>query len=84
MSAPHPALLRTRCDSPDQGASSRGTLGQALSTAERHVLGFETGTDPARLLDAFPEPVLTRLRRLKAEWDPHEVSNQNFNIPPTP
>ncbi|MFH8766331.1 LLM class flavin-dependent oxidoreductase [Streptomyces althioticus] len=47
-------------------------------------LSFETGTDPARLLDAFPEPVLTRLRRLKAEWDPHEVFNQNFNIPPTP
>jgi FAD/FMN-containing dehydrogenase len=33
---------------------------------------------------AFPEPVLTRLRRLKAEWDPYEVFNQNFNIPPTP
>ncbi|KOV74056.1 MULTISPECIES: LLM class flavin-dependent oxidoreductase [unclassified Streptomyces] len=45
-------------------------------------LSFETSTDPARLLDAFPEPVLTRLRRLKAEWDPHEVFNRNFNIPP--
>lgn len=47
-------------------------------------LSFETRTDPARLLDAFPEPVLTRLRRLKAEWDPHEVFNRNFNIPPAP
>ncbi|TWD17673.1 FAD/FMN-containing dehydrogenase [Streptomyces sp. T12] len=45
-------------------------------------LSFETSTDPARLLDAFPEPVLQRLRQLKAEWDPTEVFNRNFNIPP--
>ncbi|WP_188196852.1 LLM class flavin-dependent oxidoreductase [Nonomuraea sp. SYSU D8015] len=43
---------------------------------------FETGTDPQRLLDAFPEPVLTRLRRLKAEWDPDDVFDRNFNITP--
>ncbi|MEV1069002.1 LLM class flavin-dependent oxidoreductase [Streptomyces sp. NPDC050263] len=47
-------------------------------------LSFETDTDPARLLDAFPEPVLTRLRVLKAAWDPDDVFNRNFNIPPTP
>ncbi|MFI9542843.1 LLM class flavin-dependent oxidoreductase [Streptomyces sp. NPDC052016] len=47
-------------------------------------LSFETSTDPARLLDAFPEPVLERLRRLKAKWDPDEVFNRNFNIPPAP
>ncbi|MFD0312889.1 LLM class flavin-dependent oxidoreductase [Streptomyces flavalbus] len=45
-------------------------------------LSFETDTDPARLLDAFPEPVLTRLRTLKAQWDPDEVFDRNFNIPP--
>jgi hypothetical protein len=45
-------------------------------------LSFETRTDPARLLDAFPEPVLQRLRQLKAQWDPAEVFNRNFNIPP--
>ncbi|MFB8776445.1 LLM class flavin-dependent oxidoreductase [Streptomyces broussonetiae] len=45
-------------------------------------LSFETDTDPARLLDAFPEPVLTRLRGLKAVWDPEQVFNRNFNIPP--
>lgn len=45
-------------------------------------LSFETGTDPARLHDAFPEPVLSRLRQLKAEWDPDEVFDRNFSIPP--
>ncbi|MEU0180948.1 LLM class flavin-dependent oxidoreductase [Streptomyces sp. NPDC006207] len=45
-------------------------------------LSFETDTDPARLQDAFPEPALTRLRRTKAEWDPGNVFNRNFPIPP--
>lgn len=45
-------------------------------------LSFETDTDPARLLDAFPEPVLSRLRALKAAWDPDDVFNRNFNVPP--
>ncbi|GAA4572213.1 LLM class flavin-dependent oxidoreductase [Planotetraspora kaengkrachanensis] len=45
-------------------------------------LSFETGTGPGRLLDAFPEPVLTRLRALKAEWDPDDVFDRNFNITP--
>jgi hypothetical protein len=45
-------------------------------------LSFETDTDPDRLLDAFPEPVLTRLRGLKAEWDPDDVFDRNFNITP--
>ncbi|MFC7642107.1 BBE domain-containing protein [Streptosporangium lutulentum] len=27
---------------------------------------------------------LTRLRELKAEWDPDEVFNRNFNITPAP
>ncbi|MDX3098438.1 BBE domain-containing protein [Streptomyces sp. ME19-03-3] len=43
---------------------------------------FETDTDPARLADAFPEPVLTRLRALKAAWDPDNIFNRNFSIPP--
>jgi hypothetical protein len=45
---------------------------------------FETDTDPALLLDAFPEPVLGRLRKLRAEWDPNQVFNRSFNIPPVP
>lgn len=47
-------------------------------------LSFETDTDPARLPDAFPEPVLARLRGLKAVWDPNGVFNRNFNIEPAP
>ncbi|MFF8360093.1 LLM class flavin-dependent oxidoreductase [Streptomyces chartreusis] len=43
-------------------------------------LSFETSTDPARLLDAFPQPALARLRALKAVWDPDGVFNRNFNI----
>lgn len=45
-------------------------------------LSFETRTEPDRLLDAFPEPVLTRLRDLKAQWDPDDIFNCNFNITP--
>ncbi|MFF0223318.1 LLM class flavin-dependent oxidoreductase [Streptomyces sp. NPDC004629] len=45
-------------------------------------LSFETSTDPAHLLDAFPESALARLRALKAAWDPDGVFNRNFSIVP--
>jgi hypothetical protein len=45
-------------------------------------LSFETGTEPELLLDAFPEPMLTRLRELKGRYDPDNVFNRNFPIPP--
>ncbi|ACQ79187.1 FAD linked oxidase domain protein [Beutenbergia cavernae DSM 12333] len=45
-------------------------------------LSFETGTGPEVLAAAFPEPTLTRLRRLKAHVDPDEVFGTNFPIPP--
>ncbi|MEU4472106.1 LLM class flavin-dependent oxidoreductase [Micromonospora sp. NPDC023888] len=45
-------------------------------------LSFETDTDPARLSDAWPEPALTRLRAIKATYDPDNVFNRNFPIPP--
>jgi hypothetical protein len=45
-------------------------------------LSFESDTDPERLLDAWPEPTLSRLRAVKATYDPDNVFNRNFPIPP--
>ncbi|MFG2050748.1 LLM class flavin-dependent oxidoreductase [Micromonospora sp. NPDC048935] len=45
-------------------------------------LSFESDTDPDRLLDAWPEPTLTRLRAIKATYDPDNIFNRNFPIPP--
>ncbi|MCO1596985.1 LLM class flavin-dependent oxidoreductase [Micromonospora sp. RHAY321] len=45
-------------------------------------LSFESDTSPERLLDAFPEPTLSRLRAIKATYDPDNVFNRNFPIPP--
>ena len=43
-------------------------------------LSFESDHRPEHLLDAFPEPTLTRLRVLKKEWDPDGAFNQNFAV----
>jgi alkanesulfonate monooxygenase SsuD/methylene tetrahydromethanopterin reductase-like flavin-dependent oxidoreductase (luciferase family) len=43
-------------------------------------LSFETDQRPQRLHDAFPGLTLTRLRELKAAYDPQNVFNQNFPI----
>jgi alkanesulfonate monooxygenase SsuD/methylene tetrahydromethanopterin reductase-like flavin-dependent oxidoreductase (luciferase family) len=45
---------------------------------------FETDERPERLHDAFPGDTLTKLRQLKARYDPDNVFNRNFPIPPTP
>lgn len=45
-------------------------------------LSFDTDTRPERLHDAFPGSTLDRLRALKAAYDPENVFNQNFPIPP--
>lgn len=45
-------------------------------------LSFETERTPERLLDAFPEPVLDRLRELKRRYDPDNLFRDNFNIDP--
>jgi hypothetical protein len=45
-------------------------------------LSFDTDTRPERLHDAFPPATLARLRRLKALYDPDNVFNRNFPIPP--
>ncbi|GAB1820014.1 LLM class flavin-dependent oxidoreductase [Herbidospora sp. RD11066] len=43
-------------------------------------LSFETDTSPDRLLDAWPEPTLGRLRELKAKYDPENVFDRNFSL----
>lgn len=45
-------------------------------------LSFDTDRRPERLHDAFPGETLARLRRLKARYDPDQVFDQNFPIPP--
>lgn len=45
-------------------------------------LSFESDRDPARITDAFPPPTLERLRRLKAQLDPHNLFRDNFNFTP--
>jgi hypothetical protein len=43
-------------------------------------LSFETDQRPQRLHDAFPGQTLTRLRELKAAYDPENTFDQNFPI----
>ena len=43
-------------------------------------LSFETDTRPERLLEAFPEPALSKLRTLKAIYDPTNLFRDNFNV----
>jgi alkanesulfonate monooxygenase SsuD/methylene tetrahydromethanopterin reductase-like flavin-dependent oxidoreductase (luciferase family)/FAD/FMN-containing dehydrogenase len=45
-------------------------------------ISFDTDPRPERLHDAFPGETLTRLRALKATYDPDNVFDQNRPIPP--
>ncbi len=45
-------------------------------------LSFDTDQRPERLDDAFPGQTLPRLQLLKARYDPDNIFNQNFAIPP--
>ncbi len=41
---------------------------------------FETDESPARVREAFPPATLARLKALKAEVDPDDVFNANFDV----
>ena len=45
-------------------------------------LSFETDRSPERLVEAFGEKGLARLRRLKRELDPHSLFRDNFAVSP--
>jgi alkanesulfonate monooxygenase SsuD/methylene tetrahydromethanopterin reductase-like flavin-dependent oxidoreductase (luciferase family) len=45
-------------------------------------LSFESDRHPDRIAEAFPPVTLERLRRLKAQLDPHNLFQDNFNITP--
>ncbi|WP_240670509.1 FAD-binding oxidoreductase [Actinoplanes solisilvae] len=46
-------------------------------------LSFDTDLRPERVADAFPPPVLARLRSLKHRYDPTNLFRDNFNITPS-
>lgn len=68
-------------------ASNQDRLNQAWDTEigpvmDGSYLSFDTDSRPERLLEAFPEPTLARLRTVKATYDPSNVFRTNFPIPP--
>ncbi|MFB9469575.1 LLM class flavin-dependent oxidoreductase [Nonomuraea salmonea] len=67
------------------GHSRRG-LDAAWDAMLGHFSGlyinFETDQRPERLLQAYPEPTLRRLRELKRRYDPGNVFRDNFAIEP--
>ena len=68
------------------GDPQRRTLDALWETLAPHLNGlyinFESDTSLDRVRDAYPSPVFERLQRLKREYDPENIFNQNFNIPP--
>ncbi|MEJ3404791.1 LLM class flavin-dependent oxidoreductase [Rathayibacter sp. YIM 133350] len=64
----------------------RERINRAWAELEPHFSGlylsFETDTSEARLVEAFPNGSLERLRALKAQVDPGNLFRDNFNVAP--
>ena len=63
-------------------ASFRAHWDELRAHLDGLYINFESDQRPERLADAYPGETLTRLRRLKTAYDPDNVFNQNFPIPP--
>src|SRR5690606_38463812 len=66
--------------------ANQDALNAAWDRLARHFdglyLSFDTDLRPERVRDAFPPPVLGRLRQLKRRYDPDNLLRDNFNIDP--
>ncbi len=78
----HQAFNINSADYSSRESEFRAYWDELRPQLEGLYLSFETDDRPARLLDAFPADTLTRLRELKASYDPGNVFNQNFPIEP--
>ncbi|WP_033337393.1 LLM class flavin-dependent oxidoreductase [Catenuloplanes japonicus] len=56
---------------------------EMYGVTEGLYLSFETDPRPDRLTDAFPPATLSRLRTIKAAYDPTNLFRDNFNIAPS-
>ena len=54
----------------------------ALRQEEKGAYVNFLADEPARIREAYPDTVWTRLQRVKAKYDPHNVFKRNQNIAP--
>lgn len=47
-----------------------------------NYLNLETDTSERTIREIYPTPTYERIQRLKTQYDPNNVFNRNFNIPP--
>lgn len=47
-----------------------------------NYLNLETDTSERAVREIYPSPTYERIQRLKTQYDPNNVFNRNFNIPP--
>jgi FAD/FMN-containing dehydrogenase len=47
-----------------------------------NYLNLETDTSERTIREIYPTPTYERIQRLKSQYDPDNVFNRNFNIPP--